>query len=107
MASSGPHADQFHRLRAVAIGIAVINATGNIGSARPFMIGWLGDITGSFVNSGTLVCRFCWVVGAPLSGFIPGSARARAPPLLRRKLLRANVRSPMADISKPTTAHGQ
>ncbi len=32
------------------IGIAVINATGNIalGALSPFMIGWLKDITGSF-----------------------------------------------------------
>ncbi len=44
--------DQSISLRARAIGIAVINATGNIGSAlSPFMIGWLKDITGSF-NSG-------------------------------------------------------
>ena len=34
--------DQSISLRARAIGIAVINATGNIGSAlSPFMIGWL------------------------------------------------------------------
>jgi ACS family 4-hydroxyphenylacetate permease-like MFS transporter len=51
--------DQSISLRARAIGIAVINATGNIGSAlSPFMIGWLKDITGSF-SSGL------WFVAAP------------------------------------------
>ncbi len=54
--------DQSISLRARAIGIAVINATGNIGSAlSPFMIGWLKDLTGSF-NSGL------WFVAALLVG---------------------------------------
>ncbi|MGP2688304.1 4-hydroxyphenylacetate permease, partial [Serratia nevei] len=41
--------DQSISLEARAVGIAVINATGNIGSAlSPLLIGWFKDLTGSF-----------------------------------------------------------
>ncbi|STG52575.1 putative 4-hydroxyphenylacetate permease hpaX [Escherichia coli] len=60
--------DQSISLRARAIGIAVINATGNIGSAlSPFMIGWLKDLTGSF-NSGLWFVAALLVIGAGISG---------------------------------------
>ncbi|MCL7667046.1 hypothetical protein M8375_33705, partial [Klebsiella pneumoniae] len=56
--------DQSISLRARAIGSAVINATGNIGSAlSPFMIGWLKDLTGSF-NSGLWFVAALLVIGA-------------------------------------------
>ncbi|MGK4678421.1 4-hydroxyphenylacetate permease, partial [Salmonella enterica] len=56
--------DQSIRLRARAIGLAVINSTGNIGSAlSPFMIGWIKDITGSF-NSCLWFVASLLVVGA-------------------------------------------
>lgn len=51
--------DQSISLRAGAIGIAVINATGNIGSAlSPFMIGWLKiSPVASIADSGlSLLC---------------------------------------------------
>ncbi|ENK3259170.1 MFS transporter, partial [Salmonella enterica subsp. enterica serovar Bareilly] len=73
--------DQSISLRARAIGIAVINATGNIGSAlSPFMIGWLKDITGSF-NSGLWFVASLLVVGAAIIWLIPMKAsRPRATP---------------------------
>ncbi len=61
---SGQHRISLFSLRARAIGIAVINATGNIGSAlSPFMIGWLRDLTGSF-NSGLWFVAALLVIGA-------------------------------------------
>ncbi|SUG33861.1 4-hydroxyphenylacetate permease [Salmonella enterica subsp. arizonae] len=73
--------DQSISLRARAIGIAVINATGNIGSAlSPFMIGWLKDITGSF-NSGLWFVASLLVVGAAIIWLIPMKvSRPRATP---------------------------
>ncbi|KLN46182.1 4-hydroxyphenylacetate permease [Providencia rettgeri] len=63
--------DQSISLRARAIGIAVINATGNIGSAvSPLLIGWLKDQTGSF-NSGLYFVAGLLVVGALLVIAIP------------------------------------
>lgn len=68
-------------VRARAIGIAVINATGNIGSAlSPFMIGWLKDLTGSF-NSGLWFVAALLVIGAGIIWAIPmQSSRPRATP---------------------------
>ncbi|HGV2776934.1 TPA: MFS transporter, partial [Escherichia coli] len=73
--------DQSISLRARAIGIAVINATGNIGSAlSPFMIGWLKDLTGSF-NSGLWFVAALLVIGAGIIWAIPmQSSRPRATP---------------------------
>ena len=64
-----------------AIGIAVINATGNIGSALiPFMIGWLKDITGSF-SSGLWFVAALLVIGAMIIWAIPmKGTRPRATP---------------------------
>lgn len=73
--------DQSISLRARAIGIAVINATGNIGSAvSPLLIGWLKDQTGSF-NSGLYFVAGLLVVGALLVMVIPmKNSRPRATP---------------------------
>ncbi len=63
-----------------AIGIAVINATGNIGSALQPIYDWLAKrcITGSF-NSGLWFVTSLLVVGAALSGSFPAEAsRPRA-----------------------------
>lgn len=47
-----------------AIGIAVINATGNIGSAlNPLVVGWLKDVTHSF-STGLLYASVMLIVGA-------------------------------------------
>ena len=73
--------DQSISLRARAIGIAVINATGNIGSAlSPFMIGWLKDITGSF-SSGLWFVAALLIIGAVIIWAIPmKGSRPRATP---------------------------
>ena len=73
--------DQSISLRARAIGIAVINATGNIGSAlSPFMIGWLKDVTGSF-SSGLWFVAALLVIGAVIIWAIPmKGSRPRATP---------------------------
>lgn len=73
--------DQSISLRARAIGIAVINATGNIGSAvSPLLIGWLKDQTGSF-NSGLYFVAGLLVVGALLVMVISmKNSRPRATP---------------------------
>ncbi|MDC9622050.1 4-hydroxyphenylacetate permease [Xenorhabdus sp. XENO-7] len=63
--------DQSISLRARAIGIAVINATGNVGSAAsPLLIGWLKDQTGSF-NSGLYFVAGLLIIGALMVLFIP------------------------------------
>lgn len=73
--------DQSISLRARAVGIAVINATGNIGSAvSPLLIGWLKDQTGSF-NLGLYFVAGLLVIGAILVVLIPmKSSRPRATP---------------------------
>ncbi len=73
--------DQSISLRARAVGIAVINATGNIGSAvSPLLIGWLKDQTGSF-NSGLYFVAGLLVIGAILVVLIPmKNSRPRATP---------------------------
>ncbi|KOY62571.1 4-hydroxyphenylacetate permease [Photorhabdus heterorhabditis] len=63
--------DQAISLRARAIGIAVISATGNIGSAlSPLLIGWLKDQTGSF-NTGLYFVAGLLVIGAAIIWAIP------------------------------------
>ncbi|EJS1434003.1 MFS transporter, partial [Salmonella enterica] len=64
-----------------AVGIAVINAVGNIGSGlSPLLIGWLKDQTGSF-NSGLYFVAGLLVLGAFLVWMIPmNDSRPRATP---------------------------
>lgn len=73
--------DQSISLRARAVGIAVINATGNIGSAvSPLLIGWLKDQTGNF-NSGLYFVAGLLIVGAIIIWLIPmKGSRPRATP---------------------------
>lgn len=62
-----------------AIGIAVINATGNIGSAlNPVVVGWLKDLTQSF-STGLLYASVLLVIGAFVVWTLPiqGPARSR------------------------------
>lgn len=60
-----------------AIGIAVINATGNIGSAlNPVVVGWLKDYTNSFAT-GLLYASALLVVGAAIVLTLP-IARGKA-----------------------------
>ena len=90
MASAGAYAamvifwttpDQSISLRSRAIGIAVINATGNMGSAMsPLLFGWLKDLTGSF-NAGFYLVAGFLVLGALVVSRIPMKAsRPRATP---------------------------
>lgn len=66
--------DRAISLEARAVGIALINATGNIGSAvSPLLIGWLKDLTGSF-NSGLYFVAGLLIVGALLVWRIPMKA---------------------------------
>ncbi|MDX7998210.1 4-hydroxyphenylacetate permease [Xenorhabdus sp. Reich] len=63
--------DQSISLRARAVGIAVINATGNVGSAvSPLLIGWLKDQTGSF-NAGLYFVAGLLLIGALMVLIIP------------------------------------
>lgn len=73
--------DQSISIRARAIGIAVINATGNIGSGlSPLVIGVLKDGTGSF-NIGLYYVAAMLVIGAIIVYFIPmRGSRPRAMP---------------------------
>ncbi|WP_431225799.1 4-hydroxyphenylacetate permease [Serratia sp. L9] len=73
--------DQSISLRARAIGIAVINATGMTGAALgPLLMGWLKDITGSF-NAGIFLVAGFLVLGALVIAFIPiKGSRPRATP---------------------------
>jgi len=58
-------------LRARAVGIAVINATGNIGSAlNPLVVGWLKDATHSF-TAGLLYAAVLLVIGAIVVMVLP------------------------------------
>jgi ACS family 4-hydroxyphenylacetate permease-like MFS transporter len=57
--------------RARAVGIAVINATGNIGSAlNPLVVGWLKDLTHSF-SAGLLYAAALLVIGAIVVAVLP------------------------------------
>ncbi|MBD2825419.1 4-hydroxyphenylacetate permease [Xenorhabdus szentirmaii] len=63
--------DQSISLRARAVGIAVINATGNVGSAvSPLLIGWLKDQTGSF-SAGLYFVAGLLLIGALMVLMIP------------------------------------
>jgi ACS family 4-hydroxyphenylacetate permease-like MFS transporter len=57
--------------RARAVGIAVINATGNIGSAlNPLAVGWLKDLTHSF-SAGLIYAAVLLVIGAVVVAVLP------------------------------------
>jgi ACS family 4-hydroxyphenylacetate permease-like MFS transporter len=70
--------------RARAVGIAVINATGNIGSAlNPLVVGWLKDLTHSF-SAGLLYAAALLVIGAIVVAVLPvQSKRSRDAELSR------------------------
>lgn len=66
--------DQALSFRARAVGIAVINAVGNIGSAvNPLVIGWLKDLTSSF-GSGFVYAAVLMILGALLALRLPIAA---------------------------------
>lgn len=73
--------DQSISPRARAVGIAVINAVGNIGSGlSPLVVGLLKDATGNF-NSGLYYLSFMLIIGMILVYFIPmRKSRPRATP---------------------------
>ncbi|OTA20337.1 permease [Xenorhabdus beddingii] len=72
--------DQSISLHTRAVGIAVINATGNVGSAvSPLLIGWLKDQTGSF-NTGLYFVAGLLVIGALMVLFIPMKQRLQSTP---------------------------
>jgi MFS transporter, ACS family, 4-hydroxyphenylacetate permease len=69
--------DQALSFKAQAIGIAVINATGNISSAlNPVIVGWLKDATHSF-TAGLLYATGLLVAGAVIVMFLPIAGRQR------------------------------
>ncbi|MES2759947.1 MAG: MFS transporter [Pseudomonadota bacterium] len=73
--------DQALSFKAQAIGIAVINATGNISSAlNPVIVGWLRDATHSF-SAGLVYAAVLLVAGAALVMVLPIDGRKRATPL--------------------------
>ena len=75
--------------RARAVGIAVINATGNIGSAlNPLVVGWLKDLTHSF-SAGLLYAAALLVIGAIVVAVLPiESTRQRRAEPVRQLLVR-------------------
>jgi ACS family 4-hydroxyphenylacetate permease-like MFS transporter len=69
--------DQALSFKAQAIGIAVINATGNISSAlNPVVVGWLRDATHSF-SAGLVYSAGLLVAGAVLVMVLPIDGRKR------------------------------
>ncbi|MFX1766109.1 MFS transporter [Paraburkholderia sp. A1RI-2L] len=61
--------------RARAVGIAVINATGNIGSAlNPLIVGWMKDLTHNF-SAGLLYAAALLVIGALIVAVLPIQAK--------------------------------
>jgi ACS family 4-hydroxyphenylacetate permease-like MFS transporter len=63
--------------KAKAVGIALINATGNIGSAlSSFVVGWLKDMSHSF-TSGLLYAVAALLIGALVFLLIPLQKPAR------------------------------
>jgi ACS family 4-hydroxyphenylacetate permease-like MFS transporter len=70
--------DQALSFKAQAIGIAVINATGNISSAlNPVIVGWLKDVTHSF-SAGVVYAAILLLIGAALVVALPIDGRKRA-----------------------------
>lgn len=71
--------DRALSLGARAIGIAVINATGNIGSAlNPVVVGWLKDFTHSFAT-GLLYASVLLVAGAAIVLTLPIARTGKTP----------------------------
>ncbi|MGO3988263.1 MFS transporter [Pseudomonas sp. SAS7] len=71
--------DQALTFRARAIGIAVINAFGNTGSAlNPLVVGWLKDLTQSF-TAGIVYAAVLLVIGALLTFMLPLPSPAAVP----------------------------
>jgi ACS family 4-hydroxyphenylacetate permease-like MFS transporter len=63
--------DRYISLRARAVGIAVINATGMTGAALgPLLMGWMKDVTGNF-NAGIFMVAGFLVLGAMIIAVIP------------------------------------
>ncbi|MGL5602039.1 MAG: MFS transporter, partial [Silvania sp.] len=63
--------DRAISLRARALGIAVINATGMTGAALgPLLMGWMKDVTGNF-NAGIFMVAGFLVLGAVVIALIP------------------------------------
>ena len=72
--------DQALSFKAQAIGIAVINATGNISSAlNPVIVGWLKDATHSF-SAGLMYAAVLLLIGAAVVMILPIDGRKRAAP---------------------------
>jgi ACS family 4-hydroxyphenylacetate permease-like MFS transporter len=66
--------DQALSFQARAIGIAVINATGNISSAlNPVVVGWLKDITHSF-SVGLIYAAVLLLIGAIVVALLPSQS---------------------------------
>ena len=71
--------DQALTFQARAIGIAVINAFGNTGSAlNPLVVGWLKDLTQSF-TAGIVYAAVLLVIGALLTFMLPLPSPASVP----------------------------
>lgn len=71
--------DQALTFKARAIGIAVINAFGNTGSAlNPLVVGWLKDLTQSF-TAGIVYAAVLLVIGALLTFMLPLASPASVP----------------------------
>jgi len=71
--------DQALTFKARAIGIAVINAFGNTGSAlNPLVVGWLKDLTQSF-TAGIVYATVLLVIGALLTFMLPLPSPASVP----------------------------
>jgi ACS family 4-hydroxyphenylacetate permease-like MFS transporter len=69
--------DQALSFKAQAVGIAVINATGNISSAlNPVIVGWLKDATHSF-TAGLLYATVLLLIGAVIVMALPIDRRQR------------------------------
>lgn len=67
--------DQAMSFTARAVGIAVINAVGNIGSAlNPLVVGWLKDLTQSFA-AGIVYATALLVLGALLGFLLPVASK--------------------------------
>ena len=63
-----------------AVGLAVINATGNISSAlNPLIVGWLKDLTESFAT-GLIYASIMMAIGGAIMLIVPvAAAEKRAP----------------------------
>ena len=77
--------DRALSFKARAVGIAVINATGNIGSAlNPVVVGWLKDVTQSF-SAGLLFAAVLLAIGSIVVLMLPIQSTAHKAPQSRAK----------------------